>query len=63
MVQDDKWVYYRDGGRWETDFRIDKNGKIFAVIPFVKHIHNIELIKCTKAEWKKDNDGYAPSGV
>jgi len=56
----DKLVYYRDGGAWSTEFRIErKTGKIFTVIPHVKHIHDKELIPTTEEDWAEDNGEYA----
>ena len=60
ILYSDKLVYYRDGGAWDTGFRVDKKtGKIFSFIPHVEHIHNIELIETTKEDWAKDNGQYA----
>jgi len=55
-----KRVYYRAGGRWETEFRVDKkSGKVFSDFPDMPHIHNKELIPTTEEDWAKDNGQYA----
>ena len=53
------YEYYRAGGNWSVDFRVDKKGKVFSVRPDMKHIHNIEFFEITEKEWAKDNGEYA----
>lgn len=52
--------YYRDGGNWSMDFRIEDN-RIFAVLKMVESIHGRELVECTEEEWKKCNGQYVPN--
>jgi len=54
LVED---TYYRDAGQWFCNYRNDGK-KIFAVLEDVESVHDRELVKCTKKEWKKDNKGY-----
>lgn len=56
-----KSEYYRDGGCWSCEFRYDPTlNKWFSVTPFdgMDHIHDKELVPCTKEKWKEDNAGY-----
>ena len=52
-------VYYRDAGHWEMRFKMSK-GEITAIETCSQSTHLIgcKFVKCTKAQWKKDNAGY-----
>lgn len=55
----DNFSYYRDGGAWEVDFEVFKDGSL------VSCSHHSGLCGCslkptTEAKWKKCNTGYAP---
>ncbi len=54
----DKLEYYRDGGNWSVAFK-RKKGKLFSIIPYHKHLHNLELIPCSKKEYDDSNGQYA----
>ncbi len=54
-LKDDK--YYRDAGSWSVSYKVVDN-KLFSVHKYDNDVNNVELIECTKEEWKKDNWGY-----
>jgi hypothetical protein len=49
--------YYRHAGHWSVSVK-EMEGKIIVDDRCVKHLNGLELIKCTKEEWKNDNKGY-----
>ena len=50
--------YFRDGGEWSVDFRIEDNGKLFTDCQDYEPLNNLELIPITYHEWRKDNGEY-----
>lgn len=52
-------TYFRDAGAWEVHF-IEQNGKLFVneLSGPMSHCHGKEIVECTEAEWRKDNEGY-----
>jgi hypothetical protein len=57
----DQRRYWRDGGAWGTEFKIESDGSITTCghTGKLSHLNGKKLVPCTKAEWKKDNGQYA----
>jgi len=55
--------YYRDAGEWSVEVRRYENGVIKSYNPAYVAIHNVELLKTTKSNWKKSNRGYIPDNI
>lgn len=51
------YYYYRDGGNWDCDIEV-RDGKLCADLEGASLIDGKEIIKTTKAKWKKDNGHY-----
>lgn len=50
--------YFRDGGGWSVDFKIDEDNRLFTICDGYERLHNLELIPITYHEWRKDNGEY-----
>lgn len=66
-LEDRSWegaglVYYRDAGGWYVQFKIE-NDKLIAQVhnknSKLRHSHGLELVTCSKEEYKEDNGRYA----
>lgn len=58
--KDNVFEYYRDGGRWAVDIRLDEEtGKVYSIFhEDAPWLSGIEMIPITYWEWKKDNSPY-----
>jgi len=51
-------AYYRDAGQWEIGFKIISNKILAEGRGNMSHVNGIELVRCSKDEWRNDNKGY-----
>jgi hypothetical protein len=59
--KDNIFEYYRDGGHWAVDIRLDEEtGKVYSISQYADtpQLDNREMIPITYWEWKKDNGEY-----
>ena len=59
IQKNDNFLYYRDGGGWEVDFEIFKNGTMVSASNR-PGLSGCALKETTESKWRKDNGGYVP---
>ena len=57
---DEPQEYWRDAGAWGTQFKMLSDGSLVTTgfSGDLASLNGIPLIPCTKAAWKKSNQGY-----
>lgn len=56
-----KPTYYRDGGRWSVNAKINANGELVSVCGHMRKLSGIVYEECTYDEWVESNKGYVPT--